>query len=102
MEAIGRLRYDVWFSEDSISGLEMDLAYMHARVQHMGEELGEYASALEASKKSERQLVAKVEEEQNNGAALSRPAYVQRGADSRYETQTAEQRRDYRLLESLY
>ena len=61
----------MWFSEDSISGLEMDLAYMHARVQHMDEELGEYASALEASKKSERQLMAKVEEEQNNGAALS-------------------------------
>ena len=36
----------------------------------MDEELGEYASALEASKKSERQLMAKVEEEQNNGAAL--------------------------------
>ena len=57
--------------EHRISGLEMDLAYMHARVQQMDDELGEYASSLESSKKSERELMAKVEEEQINGAALS-------------------------------
>ena len=37
----------------------------------MDEELGAYASALESSKRTERELSTKVEEEQNNGAALS-------------------------------
>jgi hypothetical protein len=70
-EILKKVRAEKEEVEHRKGALEMDLAYLHARIQQMDEELGEYATSLEAKGQSERNLQAKLDAELNNNAALS-------------------------------
>lgn len=70
-EILKKVRAEKEEVENRKSALEMDLAYLQARIQQMDEELGEYSSALEEKSEHERSLKSQLDTELNNNAALS-------------------------------
>jgi chromosome segregation ATPase len=70
-EILKKVRAEKEDVENRKGALEMDLAYLQARIQQMDEELGEYSTALEEKSEQERNLKTQLDAELNNNAALS-------------------------------
>lgn len=70
-EILKKVRAEKEEVEHRKGALEMDLAYLQARIQQMDDELGEYSTALEEKSEQERKLKSQLEAELNHNAALS-------------------------------